>query len=124
MKKTIFVTAIVAALSLGILGANSVKAASVGDSIAAGTVVIGTTAINLDYANDSANTDKIRSLIANNSTGTVYVKGFNGTWIDNDTNQAVDASVIKADTYTDASGNVTQLSGTGDDGDFQVVGIQ
>jgi hypothetical protein len=75
-----------------------------------GTVVIGTKAFDLTYANDPANATEIAAAVV--AGGLVYVKDFNGNWIDNITGLAINASVIPAVTYTNASGT-TQI-GAGD----------
>ena len=46
-----------------------------------GSVVIGTKAFDLTYANNSVNASDITAAIA--AGGSVYVKDFNGDWIDN-----------------------------------------
>ncbi|MBX4262754.1 hypothetical protein KTC96_20450 [Clostridium estertheticum] len=70
-----------------------------------GTVVIGTKAFDLTYANNSANASDITAAIADG--GSVYVKDFNGEWIDNLTGLKVDAGLIPAVTYKDTTGVIT-----------------
>ncbi|MFT5874493.1 MAG: hypothetical protein ACI8WT_003463 [Clostridium sp.] len=67
-----------------------------------GTVVIGSKAFNLGYANNVANAEEIGNAIV--AGGAVYVKGFNGDWIDNITGLVVNASVIPAVVYKNAAG--------------------
>ncbi|MBU3202387.1 S1C family serine protease [Clostridium estertheticum] len=66
-------------------------------AMASGTVVIGNQAISLDYANDVANFTEISNDIV--SGGLIYVKNFEGKWIDNITGKTVNASVIPAVAY-------------------------
>ncbi|MBU3213933.1 cell wall-binding repeat-containing protein [Clostridium estertheticum] len=104
MNKKITSTALAA---LMIAGSTSFSAFA---AMADGTVVIGTKAYALTYANDPANATEIAAAVV--AGGTVYVKDFNGNWVDNITGAAVNASVIPAVTYTDAKGT-TQI-GAGD----------
>lgn len=67
-----------------------------------GSVVIGNKAFSLEYANDPINIGKITDAIVEG--GGVYVKDFSGKWINNFTGLIVDASVIPAVTYNNASG--------------------
>ena len=67
-----------------------------------GTVVIGTKAFDLTYANNSANDSEITAAMGDG--GSVYVKNFNGDWIDNVTGSKVAASIIPAVTYKNAKG--------------------
>ncbi|MBU3179009.1 Ig-like domain-containing protein [Clostridium estertheticum] len=67
-----------------------------------GTVVIGTKAFDLTYANNSANDSEITAAMVDG--GSVYVKNFNGDWIDNLTGSKVAASLIPAVTYKNAKG--------------------
>ncbi|MBU3102065.1 MULTISPECIES: Ig-like domain-containing protein [Clostridium] len=67
-----------------------------------GTVVIGTKAFDLTYANNSANDSEITAAMVGG--GSVYVKNFNGDWIDNLTGSKVAASIIPAVTYKNAKG--------------------
>lgn len=65
-----------------------------------GTVVIGNKAFDLAYANDPKNAEEITNAIV--AGGAVYVKDFEGNWIDNTTGKTVAASVIPAVTYKSA----------------------
>ncbi|MCB2356836.1 Ig-like domain-containing protein [Clostridium estertheticum] len=67
-----------------------------------GTVVIGTKAFDLTYANNSANASEISAAMVDG--GSVYFKDFNGDWIDNIKGSKVAASLIPAVTYKSASG--------------------
>ncbi|HEY8890467.1 MAG TPA: glucosaminidase domain-containing protein [Clostridium sp.] len=62
-----------------------------------GTVAIGGKAFDLAYANDPANLYQISNALL--SAGEVYVKGFDGIWINNNTGEVVEASVIPAVVY-------------------------
>ncbi|NNU77336.1 beta strand repeat-containing protein [Clostridium estertheticum] len=104
MNKKITSTALAA---LMIAGSTSFSAFAAMDS---GTVVIGTKAFDLSYANDPANATEISAAIL--AGGTVYVKDFNGNWLDNVSGASVNASVIPAVTYTNSKGS-TQI-GAGD----------
>ncbi|MBU3175308.1 Ig-like domain-containing protein [Clostridium estertheticum] len=62
-----------------------------------GTVVIGNKAFDLAYANDSINAPEITSAIL--AGGAIYVKDFNGKWIDNLTGETTSAGLIPAVIY-------------------------
>ncbi|MBU3158317.1 S1C family serine protease [Clostridium frigoris] len=66
-------------------------------AMSSGTVVIGNQAISLEYANDVANFAEINNDIV--SGGSIYVKNFEGVWIDNLTGKTVNASIIPAVAY-------------------------
>ena len=104
MNKKITSTALAA---LMIAGSTSFSAFA---AMADGTVVIGTKAYDLAYANDPANATEIAAAVV--AGGTVYVKNFDGNWIDNLTGASINASVIPAVTYTNSTGT-TQI-GAGD----------
>ncbi|MBZ9688908.1 Ig-like domain-containing protein [Clostridium estertheticum] len=65
-----------------------------------GTVVIGSKAFDLAYVNDQANLVEIGSAIV--AGGAVYVKNFQGDWINNTNGLKVEASVIPAVVYKNA----------------------
>lgn len=67
------------------------------DELPNGTVVIGNKAFDLVYANDSANEEEISKTIV--TGGAVYVKDYDGNWIENITGEIVDVSVIPAVVY-------------------------
>ncbi|MBU3187746.1 Ig-like domain-containing protein [Clostridium estertheticum] len=67
-----------------------------------GTIVIGTKAFDLTYANNSANASEISAAMVDG--GSVYFKDYNGDWIDNIKGSKVAASLIPAVTYKSASG--------------------
>jgi hypothetical protein len=76
-------------------------------AMANGTVVIGNKAYDLEYANNDKNLEEITNEIL--AGGTIYVKGFDGNWIDNVSGSTVEASVIPAVTYKSATGVVTSF---------------
>jgi hypothetical protein len=87
-----------------------------------GTVVIGTKAFDLAYANDTKNADEITNLLV--TGGTVYFKDFEGNWIDNVTNAKVLASVIPAVTYKNAAGVETKFAATDkDDAAIEITSV-
>ncbi|HEY8890469.1 MAG TPA: ice-binding family protein [Clostridium sp.] len=101
MNKKITSTVLAA---LMIVGSTSLTAVA---AMHNGTVVIGGQAFDLGYANDPKNVDEISSAIA--SDVEVYVKGFDGVWINNNTNEVVDESIIPAVVYKNATGVITNF---------------
>ena len=90
-------SSIIAALMIA--GSTSFTAfAAMGD----GSVVIGSKAFSLEYANDPINAKEISAQIVEG--GTIYVKDFDGKWINNLTGLIIDASIIPAVTYKNDSG--------------------
>lgn len=73
--------------------------------IPVGTVVIGNKAYDLNYANNPANADEIRKAIVE-SNGIVYIKKFNGSWINNNTGGSVQPVEIPFVEHKDADGNI------------------
>ncbi|MBX4267465.1 Ig-like domain-containing protein [Clostridium estertheticum] len=67
-----------------------------------GTVVIGTKAFDLTYANNSANASEITAAMVDG--GSVYFKDFNGDWIDNIKGSKVAASLMPAVIYKSTKG--------------------
>ncbi|MCB2360250.1 hypothetical protein [Clostridium estertheticum] len=80
--------------ALIIAGATSLSAYA---AMADGTVVIGSKAFDLNYANSSVNFAEITKEIQ--AGRVVYVKGFGGNWINNITGLVVDGSFIPAVVY-------------------------
>ena len=78
-------------VALMIAGSTSFSAFA---SMPRGSVVIGTKAFDLTYANNSANVSDITTAIADG--GLVYIKDFNGDWIDNLTGLNVAAKIGRA----------------------------
>lgn len=91
--------------ALMIAGSTSFSALA---AMANGTVVIGTKAFDLAYANNPANAAEITNAVVA-ANGAIFVKDFEGNWIDNNTNAKVLASVIPAVTYKSATGVVTSF---------------
>ena len=102
MNKKI-ITSVLAALMIA--GSTSFTAFA---AMTNGTVVIGTKAFDLNYANDATHAAEIGAAIV--AGGGVYVKDFTGKWINNTTGAVVDASVIPAVTYKSATGVVTDFA--------------
>ncbi|MPQ33234.1 hypothetical protein E4V42_17570 [Clostridium estertheticum] len=67
-----------------------------------GTVVIGDKAFDLAYANDSINDPEITSAVI--AGGAIYVKDFNGNWINNVTGETTSAGIIPAVVYKNTKG--------------------
>ncbi|MBU3155315.1 hypothetical protein LL037_24475 [Clostridium estertheticum] len=67
------------------------------DELPNGTVVIGNKAFDLVYANDAVNEEEISKTIV--AGGAVYVKDYDGNWIENVTGDIIDVSVIPAVLY-------------------------
>ena len=99
-------TSILAALMIA--GTTSFSAFA---AIGSGTVVIGTKAYDLEYANNKSNLAEITTQI--NLGGPVYVKKFIGTWVNNATGVVVAASVIPAVTYKSAAGEINYAAADG-----------
>ncbi|MBU3183963.1 hypothetical protein [Clostridium estertheticum] len=74
-------------------------------AMGSGTVVIGTKAFDLTYANDPANLKEINSAILDG--GMVYVKDFNGKWINNINGLAAEISSIPAVIYKNATQKIS-----------------
>ncbi|MCB2353541.1 hypothetical protein [Clostridium estertheticum] len=74
-------------------------------AMGSGTVVIGTKAFDLTYANDPANLKEINSAIVDG--GMVYVKDFNGKWINNINGLAAEISSIPAVIYKNATQKIS-----------------
>jgi len=101
-RKKILITALVIA-ALSTISAFKTYAAST--SMPSGTVVIGTKAFDLAYANDSKNLAEITAAIV--AGGHVYVKGFDAAWVDNDTFNTVAATIIPSVAYKGSTGILT-----------------
>ncbi|MCB2289520.1 hypothetical protein LGK97_07040 [Clostridium sp. CS001] len=107
MNKKITSSALAA---LMIAGSTSFSALA---AMANGTVVIGTKAYDMAYANDPKNAGEIGDAIVAGGNQ-VYIKDFEGNWIDNATTKKVEASVIPAVVYKDAAGKESNFN-AGDD---------
>ncbi|QGU95861.1 hypothetical protein GOM49_12810 [Clostridium bovifaecis] len=87
-----------------------------------GTAVIGDKAFDLNYLNDPANVDEITAAMQA-ANFKVYVKGFDGAWIDNATETELkDLAAIPAVEYKNAKGEVTKYDAK--DGDVTVEGLK
>ncbi|MBU3101243.1 MULTISPECIES: hypothetical protein [Clostridium] len=92
--------------ALIIAGATSLSAYA---AMADGTVVIGSKAFDLNYANSPVNFAEITKEIQVGSV--VYVKEFGGNWINNITGLAVDVSCIPAVVYKNATKEINFAAG-------------
>ena len=92
----------VALIITGIATISALKTYAVTASMPNGTVVIGNKAFDLSYANDPKNLNEITSAIVNG--GEVYVKGYDGAWINNITFKAASSSIIPSVTYKGSNG--------------------
>ena len=97
-KKFLYVALIIT----GIATISAFKTYAVTASMPNGTVVIGSKAFDLSYANDPKNLNEITSAIVNG--GEVYVKGFDGSWINNITFKTTSSSTIPSVTYKGSDG--------------------
>ncbi|HEY8890468.1 MAG TPA: Ig-like domain-containing protein [Clostridium sp.] len=91
MNKKIISSAIAALMIAGVTSFTAFAA------MPRGSLVIGNVAFDLQYANDPVNIEKITSAIM--AGGEVYIKGFDGIWVDNNTDKAVEEKVIPAVVY-------------------------
>ncbi|MCB2356039.1 hypothetical protein [Clostridium estertheticum] len=92
--------------ALIIAGATSLSAYA---AMADGTVVIGSKAFDLNYANSPVNLAEITKEIQVGRV--VYVKGFGGNWINNITGLVVDGSCIPAVVYKNATKQINFATG-------------
>ena len=83
-----------------------------------GTVILENKAYDLNYANDTSNADEITQPVTG-SGNIIYVKMFDGSWIDNNTNKTINASNIPAVTYKDTKGIKTNYKAA--DGDVDTT---
>jgi len=98
-----------AALVIAAISTTSVwKASAAPTQMPSGTVVIGSKAFDLGYANDSKNLAEITSLIV--AGGGIYVKGFDAVWINNNTSTVMSASAVPAITYKSSTGVITKYA--------------
>jgi len=103
-KKILYAAMFILALSTISL----VKTYAASTTMPGGTVIIGAKAYDLSYANDLKNQSEISEAIV--AGGYVYVKDFNGTWIDNSSTATVNASVIPSVTYKNSTGVLSNYS--------------
>ncbi|MFT5874637.1 MAG: hypothetical protein ACI8WT_003607 [Clostridium sp.] len=97
-KKIIYAALVIAAFST----ISTFKTYAADAAMPSGTVVIGVKAYDLGYANDIKNQDEINSAVVNG--GKIYVKGFDGSWVDNDSAKTVSSSLLPKVTYKNATG--------------------
>ena len=98
-----------AALAIVAISTTSVwKASAASTQMPNGTVVIGTKAFDLGYANNSKNLAEITSAIV--AGGAIYVKGFDAAWVNNATSSIINSSVVPGVTYKSSTGVVTMYS--------------
>ena len=98
-----------AALAIVAISTTSVwNASAASTAMPNGTVVIGTKAFDLGYANDSKNLTEITAAIV--AGGAIYVKGFDAVWINNTTSNVASSSVVPGVTYKSATGVVTMYA--------------
>lgn len=85
-----------------------------------GTVVIGTKAYSLNYANNEKNLDEIRLEIISGKK--IYIKGLDGQWYDTSIMKEVSKDVIPMLTYKDANGKIMEYaSKDGEEISFKVL---
>lgn len=123
-KKRILCTALVIA-ALSTVSAWKTSAAT--PQMPNGTVVIGTKAFDLGYANNPSNITEITTAIVSGG-GKIYVKGFDAVWINNTTSAPISSSIVPAVTYKSATGVVSNY-GAGDTDvvtsvDLEVISIE
>jgi len=123
-KKILYVALFIAAFS----AISGVVTYAAGVAMPGGTVVIGSKAYALSYANDSKNQDEISTAVL--TGGIVYVKDYDEIWIDNSTANTVSASVIPSVTYKNETGVVSTYA-AGDagnsapvDDEFKILSIE
>lgn len=91
------------------------------------TVVIGSRAFSLDYANDTSNESEIVSAIVEGNNQ-IFIKVFGGQWIDNNTGNVTSPSVIPEARYKDPVTGEERIYGPGDDSSgparFEVIDIR
>lgn len=86
-----------------------------------GTVVIGVKAYALDYANDTKNQDEINSTVV--AGGKIYVKGFDGSWVDNNSAKTINSSLLPKVTYKNATG-IESTFAAGDSADVASLPLE
>lgn len=97
-RRILYAALFIAALSIMPI-ANTYAAST---AMPSGTVVIGSKAYSLDYANDVNNQSEITSAIV--AGGAIYVKNYTAAWVNNSTATIISASVIPSVTYKDTTG--------------------
>ena len=97
-KKILCAALVIVALST----VSAWKTYAVSATMPNGTVVIGTKAFDLGYANDPKNLNEITAAIV--AGGEVYVKGFDAKWVNNATFKTINPSIIPSVTYKNSTG--------------------
>lgn len=97
-RKILYAALFIAALST-ISASNTYGATT---AMPSGTVVIGSNAFSLDYANDAKNENEISSAIV--AGGDVYVKTYDNTWVNNSTSVTINANILPSVTYKSSTG--------------------
>ncbi|MBU3216903.1 hypothetical protein LL033_14780 [Clostridium estertheticum] len=97
-RKILYVALFIAALST--ISASKTYGATT--AMPGGTVVIGSHAFSLDYANDPKNENEISSAIV--TGGDVYVKTYDNTWVNNSTSVTINANILPSVTYKSSTG--------------------
>lgn len=100
-KRFLYAVLFIAALST----ISIIKTYATETSMPGGTVVIGSKAFALDYANDSKNISEINLAIV--TGGNIYIKNYGNNWVDNATSTVVNASIIPSVTYKGSTGIVS-----------------
>lgn len=106
-KKTLCAALVIAGLSTIF----AMKAYAATAAMPAGTVIIGTKAYALSYANLPANLAEINAAVV--AGGGIYIKDFSSTWVENNTLKVINAASIPSVTYKDSTG-ITSIYGIGD----------
>ncbi|MBU3173370.1 hypothetical protein [Clostridium estertheticum] len=104
MKKANITLSLLIILGFSAIASITTHAASM--SMPNGTVIIGDKAYDLEYANDTKNSNEITESIVNG--GGIYIKGFNEVWIDNITSNVVRTTSLPGVIYTSKDGVKTK----------------
>ncbi|HEY8890460.1 MAG TPA: hypothetical protein VIM70_09415 [Clostridium sp.] len=123
-RKIFYVTLFIAAFST----ISGVITYAAGVAMPGGTVVIGTKAYDITYANDSKNESEITAALL--AGGEIYVKDFGSSWVDNSTSAIINANILPSVTYKSATGIISTYS-AGDAGnstpvtdEFKILSIE
>ncbi|MGY0372853.1 hypothetical protein [Clostridium sp. JNZ J1-5] len=106
----------------GTLIAMSIFASNAFAEVPNGSVILGDKSYSLDYVNDPRNEAEISEAFKA-ANFKIYVRMFSGEYVDNATNNPVDASIIKPRTYKDANGEKVIDSGSISE-DLEVISIE
>lgn len=97
-RRILYAALFIAALSIMPIA----KTYAASTAMPSGTVVIGSKAFAIDYVNNPNNQTEIAALII--AGGDIYVKGFDNTWVDNNTSSTINANIIPSVTYKGSTG--------------------